>query len=306
VGPTASGKSEFAERLAAEHGGEVLNADSQQFYRGMDVGTGKIDPARAKVRHWLLDICEPGEAMTGMEFARRADEIIGKLHQEGKVSVVVGGTGLYVRCLFEGLDDLPERNDGIRERLNKELADGGGAVLHHRLKEIDPQLAARIHPNDPARLVRFLEIWELTGKPPSRILSGRRPERLRYPARTFWLSPPRDRLREKIAERVKNMIRSGWLEEVRGLMARGLDPRFLSNKPIGYADLAEVAAGNLKLEAAEEKIVFKTRQYAKRQETFFRGLLSHPAYFSFPCELSRFQDAGEEFADGVSRFSNRS
>ncbi len=288
VGPTASGKSEFAEQLASERGGEVLNADSQQFYRGMDIGTGKVQPARMKVRHWLLDSCQPGEAMTGMEFARRADEIIGELHREGKVPVVVGGTGLYVRCLLEGLDSLPLRDEAIRARLREELAVEGPETLHRRLEQIDPNLAKKIHPHDPARLVRYLEVWELTGKPPSQILSGRRPDRLRYITQTIWLNPPRDPLRERIAIRVEEMLQQGWLEEVRGLMERGLDPRRLPNKPIGYVELARVVSGELELKDAQARIILKTRQYAKRQTTFFRGLLSHGGYQSHGSSLQIF------------------
>ncbi len=281
VGATASGKSPFAESLALERGGDILNADSQQFYRGMDIGTGKTDARASRIRHWLLDLCAPGEFMTAMEFARRADEIIGPLQVEGRVAIVVGGTGLYVRALLEGLDaSLPKRDPAIRERLQSELNEQGGEALHRRLAQVDPTTAARIHPNDPARLVRFLEIYELTGRSPSQILSGRRPEKLRYRTRTYWLFPPREILRERIASRVKEMIAAGWLEEVKNLMERGHDPRGLSNRPIGYADLADVVTGKQGLQEAVAKIILRTQQYAKRQDTFFRGLLKHAAYQS--------------------------
>lgn len=278
VGPTSSGKSGLAERLAASLRGEILNADSQQFYRGMDIGTGKADPTASAVRHWFLDVCEPGAFMTGMDFAREADAVIARLQGEGKTPIVVGGTGLYVRCLFEGLDPLPPRDENIRARLQNERAERGAKVLHQRLVKIDPELAAKIHPNDPSRIIRYLEVHELTGRKPSEILTGKRPETLRHPATTYWLQPTREELRGKIAARVEGMIAAGWLDEVRGLMKRGVDPRRLPNKPIGYADMADVAEGLVDMDQAREKITLRTQQYAKRQVTFFRGLLKHPAY----------------------------
>ena len=278
VGPTASGKSEWAEQWAGERNGEILNADSQQFYRGMDIGTGKVDSKKSALKHWFLDICEPGEFMTGMDFARQADDLIAALREEGKTPVVVGGTGLYVRCLFEGLDPLPSRDEGIRARLQAEMKEKGAGALHRRLSHIDPVLGAKIHPHDPSRIIRFLEIHEITGRPPSEILSGKRPETLRYPTHTYWFHPSREKLRERIALRVQAMIASGWVEEVRDLMGRGVDPRRIPNKPIGYADLADVVEGQMSLEKAREKITLRTQQYAKRQATFFRALLKHPAY----------------------------
>jgi len=278
VGATASGKSEFAEALAEKIGGEILNADSQQFYRGFDIGTGKVPSSRRRVPHWLLDLCEAGQRMTAMDFARRAEILIGEIRTRGKVPILVGGTGLYLKALLEGLDNLPPRNPDLRARLQEEFRSEGGAALHRRLQVLDPPLAERVHPEDPLRLVRYLEIAQVTGRPPSELLRRQRPPVLRFPTHTYWLQPDRDTLRKRIAARVEVMIEAGWLEEVRGLLALGKDPRRLENRPIGYAELAEVAQGGLELATAKDQIILKTRQYAKRQETFFRGMLSHAAY----------------------------
>jgi len=278
VGPTASGKTEFAQKLAVEQGGEILNADSQQFYRGLDIGTGKCPPSERQVLHWLLDLCEPGQFMTAGNFARIADETISVLGSRGTQPFVVGGTGLYVRALLEGLDELPERNSEIRQKLEAECQDEGSSALHRRLQEIDPASAAKIHPNDPSRLIRFLEIFLLTGKPPSQILQRGRPTQLRYPVTSFWLRPPREELRGKIEKRVRAMVAQGWLEETRASLNLAGGPEAWPNQPIGYLELSQVLSGQLPLEEAIQKIVRKTQQYAKRQETFWRGLFQHPAY----------------------------
>jgi len=278
AGATASGKSAFAERLGEEIGGEILNADSQQFYRGFDIGTGKLPPERRRLPHWLLDACAPGERMTAMEFARRAERLIAEIAARGRVPILVGGTGLYLKALLEGLDRLPPRDPEIRRRLQAEAARLGPEALHQRLRALDPESAARISPRDPNRLVRYLEIAELSGRSPSELLTRRRPPVLRFPTETYWLRGERELLRRRIAERVDEMLASGWLEEVRGLLARGIDPRRLEIRPIGYAELAEVVAGLKDMEEVRAEIVARTQAYAKRQETFFRGQFSHAAY----------------------------
>lgn len=278
AGATASGKSEFAERLGEELGGEILNADSQQFYQGFDIGTGKLPPERRRLPHWLLDACAPGERMTAMEFSRRAERLIAEIDARGRVPILVGGTGLYLKALLEGLDELPPRHPEIRSRLQAEAVREGPESLHRRLLELDPESAARISPRDSNRLVRYLEIAEFSGRPPSELLTRRRPQVLRFPTETYWLRGDRELLRRRISGRVAEMLAAGWLEEVRGLLARGIDPRRLEIRPIGYAELAEVALGRKGLEEAQAEIVARTQAYAKRQETFFRGLFSHAAY----------------------------
>ncbi len=278
VGPTAAGKSDFAQELAVQHGGEIINIDSQQFYRGFDIGTGKVPLNERKVKHWLLDVCEPGELMTAMEFVRQAEERIAKLQSSKKVPILVGGTGLYLKGLLEGLDQLPGRDSEIRKRLQNEIEQYGIEKLHHRLSEVDPVSAKKISPQDPVRLIRYLEIFQITQQPPSKLMRQERPSELRYSTHTYWISPPRDLLRGRIEERVKKMIASGWLEEVRQLLKNGVQIQNLENKPIGYAELSDVVIGKATLEEVFSKIVLRTQQYAKRQETFFRGMLKHPAY----------------------------
>jgi tRNA dimethylallyltransferase len=278
VGPTSSGKSDLAETLALERGGEILNADSQQFYRGFDIGTGKAPMSNRKIPHHLLDLCAPGEFITAGEFALKADAMVAELRETGRVPIVVGGTGLYLRSLLEGLDPLPPRDEALRRALGAILAEKGAEELHRQLERIDPVSAAKIHPRDPARLVRYLEIYHASGKPPSQLMKGRRPERLRYAAQTYWLCPPRDRLRPAIARRVREMFERGWVEEVQALLKRGIEPRSLPNKPIGYGEIAEALRHGGRLEKTMETIILRTQQYAKRQDTFFKGLLAHSAY----------------------------
>jgi len=280
LGPTAAGKSDFAEDLAARLGGEILNADSQQFYRGLDIGTGKVPAAQRRVRHRLLDLCAPGERMTAMEFTRRADAGIAELSEVGKPSLVVGGTGLYLKALLEGLDELPARDPTLRDQLRLEYDRLGGSALHRSLADLDPVAAAKISPQDPSRLIRYLEIGLLTGRPPSELMRCKRPETLRYRVQIFWLQLGREAQRQRIADRVARMLSAGWFEEVRSLMQAGMDPRRLEAAPIGYAEVAEVLDGKMELETARQVIVTRTQQYAKRQETFFRGMLAHPPYRS--------------------------
>lgn len=213
-----------------------------------------------------------------MEFARRAQALIAEIRGRGRVPILVGGTGLYLKALLEGLDDLPSRDPDIRQRLEAEVARSGSEVLHLRLQAIDPESAGRISPQDPARLIRYLEIAELSGLAPSELLRRQRPGTLRFPTETYWLQVDRQLLRHRIADRVAEMLAAGWLEEVRGLLSRGIDPRQLEIQPIGYSELAEVAMGRKDLALAQEEIIQRTRAYAKRQDTFFRGMFGHSAY----------------------------
>ncbi|MDX1387270.1 MAG: tRNA dimethylallyltransferase, partial [bacterium] len=182
--------------------------------------------------------------------------------------------GLYLRALLEGLDPLPQRDQKIRDRL------GGLAtqVLHQKLKEVDPKLAERVAPQDRSRLTRFLEIFELSGRPPSALLRRGRASELQYVVETHWLCPAREVLRGKIGERVKEMFARGWVEEVRSLKRKGKDPLSWENKPIGYSEIARNLDAKVDWNEIQEMIIQKTRRYAKRQETFFRGLMKNPAY----------------------------
>lgn len=278
AGPTASGKSALGLQLAKRWNGEIINMDSQQCYAGLVVGTGKPGPREGGVAHWLYEEVGPGEWMSAGEFARRAEQCISEMRKRGKTPVLVGGTGLYIRALLEGLDPLPARDEKIRARLEQERQEEGLAALYRRLADIDPASVQRISPQDAVRIVRSLELWELTGTAPSLLLRKGRAERLCYSTRTYCLTPDRELLREAIRHRVHEMFRGGWVEEVRGLLHRQQDPGAWPNKPIGYLEIAEALQGRRSMEEVLETIVRKTQQYAKRQETFFRGLFANPAY----------------------------
>ena len=270
VGPTASGKTALSLRLAdAAAPAEIVSADSQQVYRGMDVGTGKVSPAeRARVPHHLLDVLAPGETMTAARYAELADAALAGIHARGAAAVVVGGTGLYVRALLYGLFEGPGADAALRARLEAQ----GAAALHARLSRSDPEAAARIDPNDLRRLVRALEVEELTGVPMSehqRRHDVRNAPR-RYQARLVGLDPPRAELHRRIGARVDAMLAGGILDEARALAAaqaggaRAFDA-------IGYRELLAHLRGELDLAAAAEAMKAATRRYARRQLGWFRS-----------------------------------
>ncbi len=269
VGPTASGKTALSLRLAAEAGAEIVSADSQQVYRGMDIGTGKVSgEQRGTIRHHLLDVVAPDDIMTAARFAGLADQALAGIGARGRPAVVVGGTGLYVRALLHGLFEGPAADPALRARLE---AEGAGA-LHERLLVVDPEAAARIDRNDLRRLVRALEVHELTGIPMSAHQRAHdvRSTPHRYPARIIGLDPPRDELRRRIDERVDAMIAGGLVAEVRELLARFPSrPRAL--EAIGYREIVAFLDGKGTLEDAVRDIKAATRRYARRQLGWFRG-----------------------------------
>ncbi len=278
AGPTASGKSDLGQRLAQKLNGEIVNMDSQQCYRHLVIGTGKPKMEERKKPHWLYEEVDPGNWMSAGEFARRAQVVVQDIHQRGHFPVLVGGTGLYLRAFLEGLDPLPPRDPQVRKRLEGELVQEGAETMYQRLMQIDPESAPRVKPQDRLRLIRALEIWELTGKAPSTLLKRGRCQELRYRTETYWLTPGREELRQRIAKRVEQMFSEGWPQEVRGFIQQGQDPRDWPNKPIGYSEIAEAWQGLRTWEGLQENIILRTQRYAKRQETFFRGLFANPAY----------------------------
>lgn len=301
TGATASGKSDFAQELALKCRGEIINVDSQQFYRGFDIGTGKLKPQEQKVPHWFLDLCLPGEKMTAVDFASRADELIKKLVKKNKTPILVGGTGLYLKGLLEGFDPLPPRDEAIRCELRRRYQNEGGEVLHKDLQVVDAISAAKISQNDPIRLIRYLEIYKITGQAPSSLMKKKRPDTLRYQCRSYWLKPARKLLREKMALRVREMIQQGWLQEVESLLQRGIAFDAIENKAIGYEELSQVLAGKIGLEAAILAIIQKTQQYAKRQETFLRGLFENNAYHQHKNSL-KILTSPEELTNALTHF----
>jgi tRNA dimethylallyltransferase len=270
VGPTASGKSRLAIDVARAVGGEVVSADSQQVYRGMDIGTGKVSAAeRALVPHHLIDVCDPDDDMTAARFAELADQVIAGAAARRVPVVVAGGTGLYVRALLLGLFAGPPADPELRARLRAE----GLPVLRQRLVDADPAAAARIDPNDEKRTIRALEVLELTGEPMS-VHQERHDHRRvepRYPARVIGLDPPRAELYRRIDSRVDEMMGAGLLDEVRRLRAAGFGPELRSQLAIGYAELHRHLGGVLPLSESIRLIQRNSRHYARRQLSWYRG-----------------------------------
>lgn len=271
VGPTASGKSALGAALARALSGEVISADSQQIYRGLDVGTAKPTPAeRALAPHHLLDVAEPTEALSAGAFARLADEAIAQIAARGRLPIVVGGTGLWVRALLLGLVELPPSDPSLRAKLALEAERQGREALHAELARIDPETAAQIPPANLVRVLRALEIHALTGEKPSAVRARHAFARLRFRARVLGLAPPREELSRRIDERAKAMFDGGLLGEARALLDRGLrDAPAL--KALGYPQAVAALDGRCSPEEAAAAVAQQTRRYSKRQLTWFRA-----------------------------------
>lgn len=271
VGPTASGKSALALRLAAELPLEVVSCDSLQVYRGLDVGSAKPRPEeRARVRHHLLDVAEPHEPFSAARWVSLARVALDEVAGRGRLPVIVGGTGLYLKALLEGLFEGPARDERLRGRLERWAARRGPARLHALLARIDAPAATRLHPHDLVRVVRALEVYRLTRRRLSEHLALPPPRLEGYAVRLLGLAPDRDGLRRRVAARTEAMFAGGLLEETAAVLARygGRPPRPL--RAIGYRQALECLAGRLDLAAAREQVNTATMQYAKRQMTWFR------------------------------------
>jgi tRNA dimethylallyltransferase len=271
VGPTASGKSALALRLARARGGEIVSCDSLQVFRGLDIGSAKPSPEeRRAVPHHLIDVVGPGDAFSAAEYARLARAALAEIRERGRLAVVAGGTGLYLRALLEGLFEGPSRDEALRRRLEKIAARFGSERLHRLLGRIDPEAAGRIRPRDRVRIVRAIEVFRATG----RTLSEKQREgamRLSgFRVLVLGLAPERARLREAVALRAREMLARGLVAEVRGLVEGGLSPEVRPLQAIGYRQALGVLRGELLPLEAEQAIVQETMRYAKRQMTWFR------------------------------------
>ena len=267
VGATATGKSDLAVALARELGGEVVNADSMQLYRGMDVGTAKLTPEdRGGVPHHLLDVWDVREPANVAGYQGMAREVFGEVAGRGRTPVLVGGSGLYVRAALDDLD-FPGTDDAVRARLEAELATEGAGALHARLAAVDPRAAAAILPGNGRRIVRALEVIELTGAPFVATL----PEpAYAVPSIQLGLAVDRAVLDERIARRVERMWEQGLVDEVRSLEARGLREGRTASRALGYAQVLRHLAGECSENEAREDTVRATRRFARRQESWFR------------------------------------
>lgn len=270
VGPTASGKSALGIFLARELGGEVLICDSTQVYRHFDIGTGKAPaPARAGVPHHLLDLCEPGEEFTAGDYLRLGRRVLAEVNGRGRLPIVTAGTGLYLRALLEGLSPLPPRSPELRARYEERAEERGSEYLHRLLARVDPESARSIAPRDTPKLIRALEVYFQARRPRAELFREGRPRLEGYAVVKVGLMPDRKKLYQRIEQRVEEMLAAGWLEEVKPLRERfpaGAKPFGF----LGYKQLAAHLRGELSFKDAIKQTKHETRQYAKRQITWFR------------------------------------
>jgi tRNA dimethylallyltransferase len=271
VGPTASGKSALALKLASHWNGEIVNYDSIQVYKYFDIGSAKPSlEERLRVPHHLIDVLEPNETFTAGEFARRARAILEDIRRRRHLPILVGGTGLYLRALLEGLFEGPERDESIRQRLREHARQRGVPVLHRLLSRWDPPAAARISPQDSHRLIRALEIYLSTRTPQSEFFRKPRQSLTGFSVLRIGLNPPRKELYTRINDRVSSMFHRGLESEAKTILNRGVD---LSVKPfqsLGYKQIIEILNGELTQAEALVETQQVTRRYAKRQMTWFR------------------------------------
>jgi tRNA dimethylallyltransferase len=272
LGPTASGKSALGISLAERFGGEILVCDSTQVYRHFDIGTGKVPLAEQRgIRHHLVDLIEPQDVFTAGDYRRRALGALEDLRRRGKLPIITAGTGLYLRALLEGLAHAPERSEELRERMRKKVKQHGPEHLHRVLARMDKEAASKIASRDTQKIIRAIEIRKLAGKPVGEIhRSGRSPLE-GYRIIKIGLQPSRDALYARINARVQAMIAAGWMEEVRGLITKGVPADAKPFQFIGYSDLH--ACINRSAGATPEAILRirqATRRFSKRQVTWFR------------------------------------
>ena len=269
AGPTASGKSALALRLAAARGGEIVSCDSLQVYRGLEIGSAKPGAGeRAAVPHHLIDVVDPDQDFSAADYARLARQALADIHRRGRVAIVAGGTGLYLRALLHGLFEGPGRDEPLRRRLEALAARGGESRLHRMLARVDPESAARIDVRDRVRVVRALEVYRATGQPIGDHHRAGAGALTGFEARVIVLDPGREPLRAAVEARTDAMLRAGLVEETRELLARYPNARSLL--AIGYRQAASVVRGARTVDDARRDIVVETMRYAKRQRTWFR------------------------------------
>lgn len=270
AGPTGSGKSELALRIAEQCNGEIINCDSLQVYRHFDIGTAKLpEGERRGIPHHLIDIVNPDQIFTAGEFARTAAEAIADITARGKLPVLAGGTGFYLRALLDGLFEGPPRDQALRDRLAaREMRRAGS--LHRILKRVDREAAARIHPNDIPKLTRALEVCLLAQRPVSELFRESRSALAGYRTLKLGLMPPREELYRKIDARCAWMFENGLLEEVRHILSLGFAASCKPFESHGYKQSLQLIRGELTRCDAIQSAQRNTRRYAKRQETWFR------------------------------------
>lgn len=276
AGPTASGKTALALEVAELVSGEIVSADSRQVYRGLDIGTAKPAPEELRrVRHHLIDLIDVRQSYSAGRFAAQAGQAIDEIRARAGTPIVCGGTGFYIQALLEPLFEEPaapgEQKALVRKRLAERRAAEGSAALHRELALVDPESANRLHPNDFQRISRALELYCITGRTLTE-LSRSAGEQTTYVPFTVILDLSLDRLEERIRSRTARMLDGAWQAEVAGLLAAGVPPRAPGMQSLGYPEVLELVAGRIGREEACDRIVKKTRQYAKRQRTWFNKM----------------------------------
>ncbi|MEO6726878.1 MAG: tRNA (adenosine(37)-N6)-dimethylallyltransferase MiaA [Blastocatellia bacterium] len=274
VGPTASGKSDLGIALAARFKGEIINCDSVQVYRGIQIATAKVPPEEQQgIPHHLIDIVEPTKNFTAVEWAERARQTIANIESRGKQALLVGGTGFYLRALTTRFFDSPEINESLRPRFQRILERRGAGHLHRMLGKVDPVLAAKFAPKDWSRVVRALEVYFSSGTTLSDWQAHSPEEQTEEATRLFHfvLEPPRQQLYDRINRRTDLMVERGLLEEIKGLIASGIPPTAKAFNAHGYKRFVEYLLGRRSLESAVEQMKLDTRHYAKRQWTWWRA-----------------------------------
>ena len=272
AGPTAVGKTALSLELAHRLDTEIVNADSMQIYRYMDIGTAKPTPEeRALAPHHLLDVVDPDEPFDAARYLDLAKPVVDALHAKGKIPLVVGGTGLYMKILTRGICPAAPGDPAVREQLQAEEERRGLPAMHAELVSSDSQLGARLHPNDRQRILRALEVFRITGIPLSQWQEQHRFRQTVYPSIKIFLYRDRSELYQRIDRRVLQMMEVGFLEEVQGLMARGYGPELKPMQSLGYKQMVRHLLGKCTHGEAVQEIQRETRRYAKRQMTWFRG-----------------------------------
>jgi tRNA dimethylallyltransferase len=271
-GPTASGKSELAVHLAEVFSGEIINADSMQVYRGMDIGTAKpSSEMQERLPHHLVGIIDPDKQFSAADFCRAAQEAIRDIHRRGKKVFIVGGTGLYIKALTRGLINSPGGSEEIRKELSSVAAEFGNLELYRRLSGVDPVAAEKLHPNDLVRIIRALEVFEMTGRSISELRNEHRfGDNPGYRCLKLGIAVDRPELYRRIDNRVELMMENGLVEEVEDLLAKGYSPRLKPMLSLGYRHICDFLSGKYSLQEAASLIKRDTRRYSKRQATWFR------------------------------------
>ncbi len=290
-GPTGSGKTGVAVKLASDFPVEIVSADSRQIIKFLDIGTAKPTPEECKaVNFHLVDVIDPGERFSAFKFIDSADQAISDILSKDKIPIIVGGTGLYLKALTEGVVEIEEEDMAIREKLESEMEQHGPEVMYDKLMQIDPLEAVKFHPNNKLRVIRTLEIFYLTGKTKSEIVTTGKYFKSKYTYKYYCLAQEREVLYERINARVDQMLEMGWIDEVKELINKGMGDVIRRANVIGYAEILDYLDDKYTLKEAVLLIKQNTRRYAKRQMTWFRHQTDSQFYESADMLVNDIED----------------